>query len=132
MRRKKIFISYDNENDRHYKNLLLAWDSNKQFDFLVGEISEKKSNSSIQSKAINSVITQSINDAVLFLVIIGKNTHKSQWVCWEIEKAHQLGKKIVAVKTKRANITPSILYNIGVSWAMSFNYESIINAINNA
>ena len=28
---KKVFISYD--NDKHYKNLFVAWDANKKFDF---------------------------------------------------------------------------------------------------
>lgn len=29
--KKKLFVSYD--NDKHYKNLLLAWDGNKLFEF---------------------------------------------------------------------------------------------------
>ena len=28
---KKVFISYD--NDKHCKNLLVAWDANKKFNF---------------------------------------------------------------------------------------------------
>jgi len=33
MAKKKIFISYDYDNDKHYKNLLVAWDKNNLFDF---------------------------------------------------------------------------------------------------
>ena len=33
MAKKAIFISYDYDNDKHYKNMLLAWDANKEFDF---------------------------------------------------------------------------------------------------
>jgi hypothetical protein len=33
MAKKRIFISFDYDNDLHYKNLLLAWDKNKEFDF---------------------------------------------------------------------------------------------------
>jgi hypothetical protein len=29
MAKKKVFISYDYDNDKHYKNLLLAWDKMK-------------------------------------------------------------------------------------------------------
>ena len=64
--------------------------------------------------------------------IVGKKTHKSDWVCWEIEKANNLGKKIIAVKTDRENTTPSVLYGIGASWAMSFTLDSISKAIKNA
>jgi hypothetical protein len=30
---KTIFISFDYDNDSRYKNMLLAWDKNKEFDF---------------------------------------------------------------------------------------------------
>ena len=33
MAKPTVFISYDYDHDRHYKNLLLAWDKNKEFDF---------------------------------------------------------------------------------------------------
>jgi len=33
MAKKKVFISYDYDHDKHYKNLLLAWDKNSEFDF---------------------------------------------------------------------------------------------------
>ena len=32
MAKRRVFISFDYDNDRHYKNLLVAWDQNKQFD----------------------------------------------------------------------------------------------------
>ena len=65
-------------------------------------------------------------------MIVGSKTHKSAWIQWEIDKAVELGKKIVAVKTDRENTSPSELLGIGASWAMSFTYQSIIDAINNA
>ena len=33
MATKKVFVSYDYVNDKHYKNLLLAWDANRDFAF---------------------------------------------------------------------------------------------------
>ena len=33
MAKPKIFISYEYDNDKHYKNLLVAWDKNSEFDF---------------------------------------------------------------------------------------------------
>jgi len=132
MAKKKVFISYDYNNDRHYKNLLLAWDGNKQFDFSISDHSADISINSVRAGTIKSVISRYINECPRFLVIIGKHTHKSLWVNWEIEKAHSLGKKIIAVKTDRSNITPLGLYGIGASWAMSFTHLSISKVINNA
>lgn len=130
--KKRVFISYDYENDKHYKNLLLAWDKNKQFDFYISDYSADVSVNSKDASAIKSTISRYINQGTVFLVIVGKKTHKSNWVKWEIEKAVELKKKIVAVKTDRENITPEELYGIGASWAMSFTQESITNALNNA
>ena len=33
MAKKTVFISFDYDNDARYKNLLLAWDKNSDFDF---------------------------------------------------------------------------------------------------
>jgi hypothetical protein len=130
--KKKVFISYDYDNDKHYKNLLLAWDSNKLFDFSIHDHSADVSINSTDATAIKRVISRYINEATYFLVIVGKKTHKSSWVKWEIEKALELNKKIVAVKTDRENISPDALMGIGASWAMSFTYVAITKAINNA
>lgn len=130
--KKKVFISYNYDNDKHYKNLLLAWDANKLFDFSIKDHSADVSINSTNAAAIKSVISRYINEATYFLVIVGSKTHKSDWVKWEIGKALELGKKIVVVKTDRENTSPTELFGIGASWAMSFTYQSIIDAINNA
>jgi hypothetical protein len=130
--KKKVFISYDYLNDKHYKNLLLAWDANKQFDFYISDYSADVSINSTDAAAIKSVISRYINQSTVFLVIVGTKTYKSNWIKWEIEKAVELGKKIVAVKTDKENTSPTELLGIGASWAMSFTYEAISKAIDNA
>lgn len=130
--KKKVFISYDYDKDKHYKNLLLAWDGNKLFDFSIHDHSADVSVNSTDATAIKRVISRYINEATYFLIIVGEKTHKSAWVKWEIEKAVELGKRIVAVKTDRENVSPDELLGIGASWAMSFTYDAISKAINNA
>lgn len=130
--KKKIFVSYDYDNDRHYKNLLLAWDAHSLFDFSIHDHSADVSINSTNASAIKSVISRYINEATYFLVIVGSKTHKSDWVKWEINKAVELGKKIVAVKTSRENTSPEELMGVGASWAMSFTYNAIKSAIDNS
>lgn len=127
--KKKVFISYDYDNDKHYKNLLLAWDRNKLFDFSIHDHSADISINSTDATAIKRTISRYINEATYFLIIVGEKTHKSAWVTWEVEKALELKKKIIAVKTARENTSPSALLGIGASWAMSFTFESITKAI---
>ena len=130
--KKKVFISYDYDNNKHYKNLLLAWDANKIFDFSIHDHSADVSINSVNANAIKSVLPRYINEATYFLIIVGEKTYKSDWVKWEINKAVELKKRIIAVKTDRENLSPPELLGIGASWAMSFTYQSIKNAIENA
>lgn len=132
MAKKKVFISYDYDNDKHYKNLLVAWDKNKLFDFYIYDQSVDISVNSTDAAAIKRVISARINNSTYFLCIIGKKTYKSAWVDWEINKAKELKKKIVAVKIEKGNTSPSSILNIGASWALAFTFDSIKNAINNA
>jgi len=129
---KTIFISYDYDNDKHYKNILKAWDANGTFDFNFDDKSADVSINSTDAAAIKRAISAKINNATYFLCIVGEKTHSSSWVKWEIDKAVELNRKIVAVKTNSTNTTPSELLGVGAKWAMSFTEASIINAINDA
>ncbi|HEY3317653.1 MAG TPA: TIR domain-containing protein [Coriobacteriia bacterium] len=129
MAKKRIFISYDYDNDKHYKNLLIAWDANKSFDFSCYDLSVDVSVNSTNATAIKRVISQRIGDATYFLCIIGKKTHKSEWVDWEIKKAVELKKKLVAVKIDDEFTSPSAILGVGAGWAMSFTLDSITKAI---
>lgn len=132
MAKKNIFISYDYDNDKHYKNLLIAWDANKEFDFGFTDHSADISIDSNDAAAIKRAISAKINNATIFLCLVGKSTNKSKWVAWEIEKAVELKKKIVAVKIESTNTSPTGLLNVGAKWAMSFTFESIKKAIDGA
>ena len=129
MAKKRIFVSYDYDNDKHYKNLLVAWDANKEFDFGFSDQSADVSIDSTDAAAIKRAISAKINDATVFLCLVGKQTSKSKWVGWEIGKAVELKKNIVAVKIDASNTTPPGLLNVGAKWAMSFTFESIKKAV---
>jgi len=78
---------------------------------------------------IRRVISQRISNCGRLLCIVGEETHTSEWVTWEIEKAVELGKSIIAVKTAKSNTTPLALYGVGAKWALSFTFEAIKNAV---
>ena len=132
MAKKKIFISYDYDNDKHYKNLLLAWDQNSEFDFALNDQSADVSIQSSDAAAIKRAISAKINAATYFLCIVGTKTGTSGWVAWEIDKAKSLNKRIVSVKTSSTNATPAGLLGAGATWAMSFTFSAIKQAIDSA
>ena len=132
MAKKKIFVSYDYDNDRNYKNMLLAWDKNSEFDFGFSDQSADVSIDSTNAAAIKRAISAKINASTYFLCLVGKETWKSDWVKWEIDKAKELNKKLVAVKISSTYTTPDELLGAGASWAMSFTFDAIKKAIDNA
>lgn len=132
MAKKKIFVSYDYDNDRNYKNLLLGWSFHPDIEFSMNDRSADVSIQSYSAVVIKRAISAKINDATYFLILVGKDTWKSSWCKWEIEKAIELRKKIIAVKLNNTNTTPTALYGIGAKWAMSFTLHGISKAIEEA
>jgi hypothetical protein len=138
MAKKKVFVSFDYENDKHYKFLLEAWDANPEFDFYFSDLSSKE----IQSwdiPTIKSALTTKINQANYTLVIVGKyaNTqHKDykeigykNWINFETAKSKSNKNKLVAIKIDREYTSPDELLGAGAEWAMSFTRDSIIKAL---
>jgi hypothetical protein len=132
MTKKTVFISYDYDNDRHYKNLLVAWDANKEFYFSFYDASVDVSIDSDDAAAIKRVISARINSVTHFLCIVGEETFKSKWIEGELDKAVELKKKMVAVKTAKDNTTPTGLYGVGATWALSYTFEAIKKALDYA
>lgn len=126
---KNIFISYDYDNDKHYKNLLVAWDKNKLFNFKFYDQSVDVSVNSTDANYIKTVIKNRIKESTHLLCLIGSETYKSDWVEWEIKTAVELNKKIVGVKIDNNYTSPTNIYGVGASWAKSFNLDSIKSAI---
>ena len=127
-----IFVSYDYDNDRRYKNTLKMWAANSQFDFEFFDQSVDVSVNSFEAAPIRRAISRRINGSDILLCLVGQYTYLSSWVAWEIEKATELQKKIVAVKISSSYTTPAGLYNVGAKWAMSFNFPAIKKAVNEA
>lgn len=139
MYKKKVCISFDYEDDRQYKSLLEAWDANTNFEFSFDNLTPTEINSDDYSR-VKAVITQRINSADYLLVVIGKNANKNHprrneigyknWMNWEIAKAKELGKKLVAVKINSLYQSPDEILSSGAKWSMSFSKDGIINALN--
>ncbi len=141
MAKKKVFISFDYEDDKHYKYLLNAWSNNLDFDFEIVDRTPPE----IQSDCIaviKSNLTKRIKSASHTLVIVGKNANKRHpdwreigyrnWINFEVAKSKEHGKKLVGVKIKRSYESPEELLESGASWAMSFTEEAITKALNDA
>jgi len=141
MAKKKVFVSFDYDNDKRYKYLLEAWNANPQFEFGFADSTP----SEIDSKNISRVkgaLTTKINNATYTLVIVGKEANKlhkdhkiigfRNWINFEIYQSKLNRNRLVAVKIDRSYESPEELLGVGSSWAMSFTQDAIIKALNEA
>ena len=119
MFRKRIFISFDYDNDRNYRYLLSALSANASFDIEFDDVTPEE----IQSydiARIKGVLTRKIRDATHTLVIVGKHANsyhrdrleigERNWQWWEIKKSHEEGNRFIVVKIDATNPTPDPLY----------------------
>jgi hypothetical protein len=129
MATNKVFIGYDYDNDKAVKDRLLRWDADKEFDFSSYDQSSGVAVDSPGAAAIKQDLAARIGDASYFLYIVGKESYRSGWLAWEVRKAVELKKKLVAAKTDSINNSPASLQGVGASWSMMFNFDSIKQAI---
>ena len=141
MAKKKVFVSFDYDNDKHYKALLKAWDANPKFDFYFSDLSSNEINSSSVS-VVKQVLSRKINEANYTLVLVGKEANKQHkdykdigyknWLNYEVAKSKEHKNKLVGVKLSSTNTNPDELLNSRAKWAMSFTEGSIIKALEEA
>ncbi|CAC9526224.1 hypothetical protein [uncultured Gammaproteobacteria bacterium] len=141
MNKKKVFVSFDWDNDKEYKFLLEAWNANSGFEFSFNDYSSAEINSSDIS-TVKAALTRKINTATHTLVIVGKEANKKHtdsdkigyknWLNFEIAKSKDNGNKLVAVKLSSENESPEKLLDSGVSLVIGFYEDKIIKALNDA
>jgi len=139
--RKRIFISFDYDNDRRYRYLLSALKENagSAIDFDDTTPDEIQSNDVGRIKA---ALLGKIKSATHTLVIVGDHAndrHRDSlaigtrnWQWWEIERSKDEGKRLIAVKITPASPSPDPLYSSRAKWALSFNVPAILKAIDEA
>ena len=134
MAKKEVFVSYDHSEDLHYKNLLREWDANDNFDFEFDQRSPNEPINSVEAGKIKESLTKMMKESEYLLVIIGKKSHESDWMNWEISRAKQsdIKLKLVAIKIDSSYTTPSGLLSTGAIFARSFTRDGIIAALNSA
>lgn len=141
MAKKKVFVSFDYDNDKQYKRLLEAWDANPDFDFNFSDLSSTEIKTDDISR-VKAGLTTKINQATYTLVIIGQEANKKHkdsasigyknWQNFEIARSKSNNNKLVGVKIDFSYESPEELLGSGAKWAMSFNQKAIIKALKEA
>jgi hypothetical protein len=137
----KVFVSFDYDNDRHYKYLLEAWHAHPDFEFVFADVTPREINSENVGR-IKAALTRKIGLATHTLVIVGDHANEQHaqhkligfknWINFEVNQSKVGRKRLAAVKLDRAYESPEQLLGANATWAMSFNEAAIIKALNDA
>jgi hypothetical protein len=141
MAKKKVFISFDYDEDKYYYYLMKAWDANSDFEFVFRDYTSKEIKSD-DVATVKRALSRKIGEATYTLVIIGKDANKKHedseeigyinWQNYEVAKSIERGNKLVGVKIKSTYSAPEEMIGVGASWASSFTQDKIIAALNEA
>lgn len=134
----KVFVSFDYENDRHYKRLLEAWSKNTKFQFTF----QDKTPQEIQSDSVarvKAVLTAKVKEAKYVLVLVGQYANQrhrdatqigcTNWIHFECQQAMLYKKKLVAVLLQPTNSLPNNIIGVAGIRVDSFNQADIIAAL---
>jgi hypothetical protein len=130
---KLVFVNYDYEHDGYYKDILLTWAQNPDFPRL--SFNEQPPYAPVDSAAAEPTkrqIQENIKAASAFLCVVGANTSASGWAEWEIKTAIEMDKRMVVVRISRDCVAPDVLSEVGPTCALSFTFEGIKAAIDEA
>jgi hypothetical protein len=94
---RNVFLAFDSD-DLALVNLFRGQAKNKNNDLEFSDYSVKEAFDSDKAEYIRGEITKLIKMVSVTICLIGKETHKSRWVNWEIRKSAELEKKLLGVR----------------------------------
>lgn len=122
-----VFVSHFHEDESNVKTLKnLVGDS---VTLKNSSVTSDKFNRAHNPEYIKKTLRGRIDWAAKFVCLIGPNTHDSEWVKYEIEYAHKMGKPIVGVFVRGAKDSdiPDAL-NDYASSIVGWNKDSVLKA----
>lgn len=128
-KQKNVFVSHYNKDDEHIQKLKTLLNK-KGFQIKNSSIDSTKPNQASNEDYIRQLLRDRIKWAGTTIVLIGPDTHKREWVNWEIEQSNKMGNNIVGVflQGEKGSETPNNFEKYGddlVGW----DSDNIIKAI---
>lgn len=97
---KRVFISYEHDGEKDFVNGIRGMIANDNIDIDFYDESVKNAIDSDKADYVKRKLKDKIKRASTTLVIVGKDTHSSKWVKWEVNKSRELSKHIIFMRRK--------------------------------
>ena len=140
MRKKRVFVSFDYDNDRQYKFLLQAWDANPQFDFVFEDKTPGEINTNDVGR-IKAGLTRQINDSTHTLFICGRHVNQAHrlrnqigfinWINFEAHQSIQNNNYLAVVKLDDGCAVPQEL-DARHWWISGFSEKNVLAVLNDS
>ena len=135
VQRKHVFISHHHRDDGQVDRLTSLMNRNGH-DVRNSSIRAKPANQRrldkglVKDATIKRLLRMKMRWASTVVVLIGSKTHSRPWVDWEINKANEMGKRIVGVYVRGGTEAevPKALEDYG-SAIVNWNSKSIVDAV---
>jgi len=129
---RHVFLSLV-EEDLQLVELFRGQAKNVNNDLEFDDYAMKVPINSDNANYVRSQIRNKIDGVSVTLCLIGHNTHRSDWVDWEINASNEMGKGIVGMRlhSSSSDIVPDALDNVDAD-IVDWNLSDIMEAIEDA
>jgi hypothetical protein len=127
---KHVFLSYVIE-DKNLVTLFRGQAKIKNSDLAFDDYLVREPINSASAPFIKIKITDKVTASAVLICLIGYDTHKSDWVDWEIRRAVELKKKMIGVRLHSDSTrdkAPAALVSTGAK-VLNWEIDKIVSAI---
>lgn len=134
----KVFVSFDYENDRRYKNLFEAWSTNTRFQFTFQDFTSREIMSNDVSR-VKAALSAKISSSTYVVVVIGAYANQlhpdatkigcRNWINFEIQQAILYKKRVVGVRLHPSYVLPEKILSSKGKHVEGFSQTGIMNAL---
>ena len=127
MANPRAFISFDFDHNETERNLFVGQSKNSKTPFSIEDWSSK---SSLPQSQWEKIISEKINKCNMLIVLSGKTMASATGVSKEIKMAQNQNIPVFGVYVDGANTSSNLPSGLARNRTISWNWDSIANAIN--
>ena len=127
MANPRVFVSFDFDHNETEKNLFIGQSKNSKTPFNIGDWSSK---SSLPQNQWEALIKDKINKCNMLIVLSGQTMASASGVAKEIKMARDQDVPVFGIYVDGANSNSNLPTGLQRNRTISWNWESIANAIN--
>ncbi len=126
MANPRVFVSFDFDHNETEKNLFIGQSKNSKTPFNIGDWSSK---SSLPQNQWEALIKDKINKCNMLIVLSGQTMASASGVAKEIKMAKDQDVPVFGIYVDGANSNSNLPTGLQRNRTISWNWESIANAI---